>query len=133
MPGTPLYEFGFGLSYTKFEYSNLQMPKEINNGGEVNITLDVKNTGDRKGDEVIQLYINDVISSTSKPVKELKGYEKISLDPGETKTVKLKLTPEDLSLYDRNMNFVVEPGIFKVMIGSSSQDIRLKGEFEVKK
>jgi beta-glucosidase len=95
--------------------------------------VDVKNTGTVKGDEVVQLYINDVISSTSRPVKELKGYEKISLEPGEKKTVKLKLLPEDLSLFDRDMNFVVEPGTFEVMIGSSSMDIKLKGEFEVKK
>ena len=132
MPGTPLYEFGYGLSYTKFEYSNLQMPKEINKAGEVQISVDVKNTGNRKGDEVVQLYINDEISSTSKPVKELKGYEKISLSPGETKTVKLKLTPDDLALFDRDMNFIVEPGKFLVMVGSSSNDIRVKGEFEVK-
>jgi beta-glucosidase len=134
MPGTPLYEFGFGLSYTTFEYSDLRiLPKEINNEGEVEIILDVKNTGAVKGDEVVQLYINDIISSTSKPVKELKGYEKISLDPGEKKTVKLKLSPEELSLFDRDMNFVVEPGTFEVMVGSSSKDIKLKGEFEVKK
>jgi len=134
MPGTPLYEFGYGLSYTKFEYSNLQInPKEINDEGEVEITLDVKNIGSRKGDEVVQLYINDEISSTSKPVKELKGYERIKLEPGEKKTVKFKLLPEDLSLFDRNMNVVVEPGSFKIMVGSSSEDIRLKGEFEVKK
>jgi len=134
MPGTPLYEFGFGLSYTTFEYSNLTiLPKEINNQGEVEIRVDVKNTGAVKGDEVVQLYINDVISSTSRPVKELKGYEKISLEPGEKKTVKLKLLPEDLSLFDRDMNFVVEPGTFEVMVGSSSMDIKLKGEFEVKK
>jgi beta-glucosidase len=134
MPGTPLYEFGFGLSYTTFEYSNLTiLPKEINNRGEVEVSVDVKNTGTVKSDEVVQLYINDVISSTSRPVKELKGYEKISLEPGEKKTAKLKLLPEDLSLFDRDMNFVVEPGTFEVMIGSSSMDIKLKGEFEVKK
>jgi beta-glucosidase len=134
MPATPLYEFGFGLSYTTFEYSNLSiLPKEINKEGEVEITLDVINKGTIRGDEVIQLYINDIISSTSRPVRELKGYEKISIEPGEKKTVKFKLLPEDLSLYDRDMNFVVEPGIFQVMVGSSSKDIRLKGEFEVKK
>ncbi|KPL14381.1 MAG: hypothetical protein AMS26_10980 [Bacteroides sp. SM23_62] len=134
MPATPLYEFGFGLSYTTFEYSNLRiLPKEINKEGEVEITLDLINTGTVGGDEVIQLYINDIISSTSRPVKELKGYEKISIEPGEKKTVKFRLLPEDLSLYDRDMNFVVEPGIFQVMVGSSSKDIRLKGEFEVKK
>ncbi|MEO8763087.1 MAG: glycoside hydrolase family 3 C-terminal domain-containing protein [Ginsengibacter sp.] len=134
MPGTPLYEFGFGLSYTKFEYSNLHIdPKETGTGGEIEITADVKNVGARRGDEVVQLYINDEISSTSRPVKELKGYERIGLEAGEKKTVKFKLFPEDISLFDRNMNFVVEPGMFKVMVGSSSEDIRLKGEFEIKK
>ena len=133
MPATPLYEFGFGLSYTTFEYTNLRiMPKETSNKGEVEINVDVKNTGAVKGEEVVQLYINDIISSTSRPVKELKGYEKVSLDPGETKTINLKLTPEELSLLDRDMNVVVEPGIFEIMVGSSSADIRLKGEFEVK-
>lgn len=132
MPGTPLYPFGFGLSYTSFEYSNLQItPKEINNRGDVEITADIKNTGKVKGEEVVQLYLNDVISSTSKPVKELKGYEKILLEPGELKTVRFRLTHEDLSLFDRNMNFVVEPGTFKIMVGSSSNDIRLQGEFLV--
>jgi len=134
MPATPLYEFGYGLSYTTFEYSNLNIsPKEINNEGDVEITLDLKNTGAVKGAEVVQLYINDVISSTSKPAKELKGYQKVSLEPGEKKSVKLKLTPDDISLFDRNMNFVVEPGTFEVMVGSSSKDIKLKGEFVVKK
>ncbi len=132
MPATPLYEFGYGLSYTTFGYSNLRItPGKINNEGDVDILVDVKNTGAVKGDEVVQLYLNDVVSSTSRPVKELKGYEKISLEPGETKTVKLKLTPEELSLLDRNMKEVVEPGAFEVMIGSSSADIRLKGSFEV--
>ncbi len=132
MPATPLYEFGYGLSYTTFGYSNLRIsPGKINNEGNVDILVDVKNTGAVKGDEVVQLYLNDLVSSTSRPVKELKGYEKISLEPGETKTVKLKLTPEELSLLDRNMKEVVEPGAFEVMIGSSSADIRLKGTFEV--
>jgi beta-glucosidase len=132
MDATPLYEFGFGLSYTTFEYSNLRItPEKINPEGSIDITLDVKNTGPVKGDEVVQLYINDIVSSTSKPVIELKGYEKVSLEPGETKPVKLKLTPEELSLLDRDMNLVVEPGIFEVMVGSSSADIRLKGNVEV--
>jgi beta-glucosidase len=133
MPATPLYEFGYGLSYTTFEYSNLQiLPNEINTAGEVQISLDVKNTGKVKGEEVVQLYINDVISSVTTPIKELKGFTKISLKPGETKTVKLNLLPEDLSLFDKNMNKVVEPGMFDIMIGSSSEDIRLKGRLEVR-
>ena len=98
----------------------------------MNISFDVTNTGDRSGSEVVQLYINDVISSVTTPVKELKGFEKIALEPGEKKTVNLKLSPEDLSLFDRDMNLIVEPGTFEVMVGSSSKDIKLKGEFEVK-
>lgn len=134
MPTTPLYEFGYGLSYTTFEYGNLKIdPEKLNSEGNVDVSFDVKNTGSKKGDEVAQLYINDVVSSTSRPVKELKGYERISLEPGETKTVKMKLTPEELSLLDRDMNVVVEPGTFEVMVGSSSADIRLKGAFEVMK
>jgi beta-glucosidase len=131
---TPLFEFGFGLSYTSFAYDNLVIsPQQIGTDGDVNITLDVTNTGDRTGSEVVQLYINDVISSVTTPVKKLKGFEKVTLEPGGKKTVCLKLHPEDLSLFDKDMNFLVEPGTFKVMIGSSSNDIRLKGEFEVKK
>jgi beta-glucosidase len=94
--------------------------------------VDVKNTGDRDGDEVVQLYIDDVISSLSTPIKELKGFEKLSLATGETKTVRFKLSHEHLSFLNRNLEPVVEPGMFDVMVGSSSEDIRLKGAFEVK-
>ena len=133
MSALPLMEFGFGLSYTTFEYSNLQItPKETGPAGEVYVSADVKNTGKRDGSEVVQLYIDDVISSMSTPVKELTGFEKISLAAGEKKTVKFRLTPEHLSFLDKNLEWVVEPGMFKVMIGSSSEDIRLNGEFEVK-
>jgi beta-glucosidase len=134
MSALPLYEFGFGLSYTSFEYSNLQIsPKEIGPAGEVFVNVDVRNTGKRDGNELVQLYIDDVISSISTPVKELKGYEKISLAAGEKKTVRFKLTSEHLSFLDRHLEPVVEPGIFKVMVGSSSEDIRLNAEFEVKR
>lgn len=133
MPATPLYEFGFGLSYTNFEYSNLRIsPKEIGTGGEVQISVNVKNVGNREGGEIVQLYLNDVVSTVSKPVKELKGFEKVLLKSGEEKTVNFILTPEHLSLIDRNMNVIVEPGVFNVMIGSSSANIRLNGSFEVK-
>jgi len=94
--------------------------------------VDVRNTGKRKGDEVVELYINDLLSSTSRPIKEIKGFSKVALEPGEQKTVTLKLLAEDLSLLDRDMNVVVEPGTFEVMVGSSSQDIKLKGLFVVK-
>ncbi|MBK8883840.1 MAG: glycoside hydrolase family 3 C-terminal domain-containing protein [Bacteroidales bacterium] len=130
---TPLFEFGFGLSYTSFTYENLLItPLVIGSEGDVEISVDVKNTGDRAGSEVVQLYINDIISSVTTPVKELKGYQKVALEPGEKSTVHFRLTPEDLALYNRDMNFVVEPGNFEVMVGSSSRDIRLKAEFEAK-
>jgi beta-glucosidase-like glycosyl hydrolase/peptidoglycan/xylan/chitin deacetylase (PgdA/CDA1 family) len=133
MPATPLWEFGYGLSYTKFEYSNLKInPKTIGTYGEMMLSVDVKNTGDRQGKEVVQLYIRDLIASVTVPVKELKGFQKIFLDAGETKTVQFRLNHDDLSLYNRYMDKVVEPGDFKIMIGSSSEDIRVKGEFLVR-
>ena len=129
----PQFEFGFGLSYTSFEYSNIQItPKETGPDGKIYVSVDVKNAGKREGDEVVQLYIDDVISSLSTPVKELRGFEKINLAPGEKKTVKFTLSSEHLSFFDKNLKPVVEPGTFKVMVGSSSKDIRLDGEFEVK-
>jgi beta-glucosidase len=131
-PLTPLWEFGFGLSYTEFEYSNLQIsPRTIPPDNPVNIRLDVRNIGDMAGKEVVQLYINDVISSAVTPIIELKGFKKLSLEPGEQKTVNFELTPYDLSLLNMAMERVVEPGTFDVMIGRSCKDIRLKGNFEV--
>lgn len=133
MPLSPLYPFGHGLSYTTFQYSNLNItPKESGPGAHFQVSLDVKNTGDREGMEVVQLYIDDVISSMVTPIIELKGFEKINLKPGETKSVNFTLTPEQLSLLDAHMERVVEPGLFKVMVGSSCDDIRLEGEFNVK-
>ena len=130
---TPLYPFGHGLSYTSFEYGNLSItPAETAAGGTVTVSLNVTNTGKRFGKEIVQLYIQDVISSVSTPVQELKGFEKIGLKPGETKTVTFTLTPEHLALYNRHLERVVEPGEFKVRIGSSSRDIRLTGELIVK-
>ena len=133
MPPTPLWEFGFGLSYTSFEYSNLQItPGAVGPYGDVLVSADVKNVGERKGNEVVQLYIRDEISSVTRPVKSLRGFEKVLLDPGEQNTIRFRLTHDDLSFYNQNMEQVVEPGTFKVMIGSSSEDIRLQGTFEVK-
>ncbi len=132
MSSTPLYEFGYGLSYTTFAYSDLKIvPEKLNSQGNVEVSFTVRNTGDRLGDEVAQLYINDVVSSTSRPVKELKGYERITLAPGESRTIRILLTPEELSLLDRNMQQVVEPGVFEILVGSSSADIRLKGQIEI--
>jgi beta-glucosidase len=129
-----LYNFGHGLSYTTFAYSNLKIsPAKQNPRGNINVSLDVRNTGAREGDEVVQLYTRDVVSSVTTYEKNLRGFERVGLKPGETRTVTFTLTPDDLALWDRNMRFVVEPGTFKVMIGSSSEDIRLTGEFEITK
>jgi beta-glucosidase len=128
-----LYEFGYGLSYTSFEYSNLKInPKVTGSEGDICISLDVTNTGNRTGAEVVQLYIKDVISSVNTPVKNLQGFDKILLDPGEKKGVEFILKPMQLSFIDQNLKWVVEPGTFAVMIGSSSEKIQLKGEFEIK-
>ena len=133
MPASPLYDFGFGLSYTKFEYSNLRLdPQTTRTAGNVKVSLDVKNSGTRKGEEVVQLYIHDVVASVATPVKQLRGFQKISLAPGETKTATFILTPEDLCLLNQNMQWVVEPGSFEIMVGASSQDIRLRGQIEVR-
>jgi beta-glucosidase len=127
-----LYYFGHGLSYTTFVYSNLRIsPLAQGPRGNVTVAVDVKNTGAREGDEVVQLYTRDVVSSVTTYEKNLRGFERVHLKPGETKTVNFTLTPDDLALWDRNMHFVVEPGKFKVMIGSGSEDIRLNGEFEM--
>jgi beta-glucosidase len=128
----PLFPFGYGLSYTKFEYGNLRInPDKISPEGSVKIQLDVKNIGGYMGDEVVQLYIHDALASIARPLKELKGFKRITLKPGEQKTVEFILSPEELSFYDLNMNLTLEPGLFEVMIGSSSEDIRLKGTLEV--
>jgi beta-glucosidase len=132
MNPTPLYEFGYGLSYTKFDYSNLKIePNVTPAGGSVRVSADIENTGDRPGTEVVQLYVDDVISSVVTPVKELRGFEKIPLRPGEKRTVSFVLTPENLALLNRHLEWVVEPGTFQVMVGHSSKDIRLTGTFEV--
>ncbi len=129
----PLYEFGFGLSYTTFEYTGLTItPSDGEIAGDVHISLEVRNTGNRAGAEVVQLYINDVISSVTRPVKELKGFEKVMLKSGEKKSVEFTLTPDQLSFLNQDLNRVVEPGTFSVMVGSSSENIRLKGEFALK-
>jgi beta-glucosidase len=128
----PLFPFGYGLSYTTFEYSNLKVtPEKVSSDREVIINVDVKNTGKLAGDEVVQLYINDIIASVPRPIKELKAFKRINLQPDETKTIELKVKVESLSFYNLDMKRVVEPGMFKVMIGSSSDNILLEGEFRV--
>jgi beta-glucosidase len=120
---TPLYPFGYGLSYTNFEYSKPKLSKSILNSDEiVSVSVSVTNTGNYDGDEVVQMYIRDKVSSVTRPVKELKGYQRIFLKKGETKKVDFKINKETLAFYDINMEYCVEPGQFKIMTGSSSDD-----------
>lgn len=128
----PLYPFGHGLSYTTFEYDNLTLSqKEIGTDGTISIRCDVTNTGDVAGDEVVQLYVQDLVGTVTRRVKELKGFKRIHLNAGETKTLRFDVSVHQLALYDREMKYVIEPGEFKVMIGSSSDDIRLENTFNV--
>jgi len=127
-----LYPFGYGLSYTTFEYSNLVVSPETEKGQkDVEVTVEVTNTGARKGDNVVELYLKDEVSSVTTYDSDLRGFERISLNPGEKKTVHFTLHPDDLAILDKNMNWTVEPGKFMVMIGASSEDIKLKKEFVV--
>lgn len=128
----PLFPFGHGLSYTTFAYRDLRISPEKVRGLEgVRVQCTVENTGEREGEEVVQLYIQDRVASCVRPRQELKGFVKVRLAPGEKKTVTFTLFPEQLAFYDAHMRFVVEPGIFEVMVGASSRDIRLLGTFEV--
>lgn len=133
LKGKPLFAFGHGLSYTNFTYSKLNIAnKKVNATGKVTVSVDVKNTGKVEGDEVVQLYVHDVVASVKRPTKELRGFERITLKPGETKTVTLTVPAEKLAFYDEKTHgFKVEPGMFDIMIGSSSEDIRLQDKIEV--
>lgn len=127
-----LYDFGYGLSYTTFEYSDLSLSaKEIPAGGSVDVRFKVTNTGKMAGDEVVQLYLHDCISSITVYERQLRGFERIHLEPGETREVNFSLDGKAMSLLDRDFRRVVEPGEFEVLIGASSQDIRLKDSFVV--
>ena len=125
-PG-PLYPFGHGLSYTTYTYSPVTLDRtEIAPDGTLTASVDVTNTGDRPGDEIVQLYLRDDYSSVTRPVKELKDFARISLQPGQTRTVRFTITPDKLRFLDEDMQPVVEPGTFTVMIGPSSDDKDLK-------
>jgi beta-glucosidase len=120
---SPLFPFGYGLSYTTFSLAHVRLEKKtIGPAGSTRLLVDVTNTGKRKGAEVVQMYVRDLVSSVTRPVKELKGFRRVSLQPGESRTVALDITPDALAFYDINMQHVVEPGEFEIMVGNSSRD-----------
>src|SRR5207248_5943043 len=132
MPGTPLYPFGFGLSYTQFQYSNTHVePSQIRNEGETHVSVDVENTGKQPGVETVQLYLRERFTPVATPVEQLRGCERVELRPGQKKTVTFKLGSEDLKLLNKDMHWVVVPGTFDIMIGHSSADIAAKAVLEV--
>ncbi|MGJ1431374.1 beta-glucosidase BglX [Sphingobacterium spiritivorum] len=127
----PLYPFGYGLSYTAFQYNNLRLStSKLEKQGKIKVTVEVKNTGKYDGEEVVQLYIRDMVGSVTRPVKELKGFQKIAFKAGETKTIEFDLTEEDLKFYNEKLEFVAEPGEFEVYVGTNSKDV-LTSKFEL--
>jgi beta-glucosidase len=129
----PLYPFGYGLSYTTFDYSNLRLnATEINMDGTIDVSVDVTNSGNFDGKEVVQLYIRDLVGSVTRPVRELKGFQKVEIKKGETKTVTFKVSVEDLKFYNYDLDFVAEPGTFEVFVGTDS-NASLSTQFELKK
>jgi beta-glucosidase len=130
VPWTPLFPFGYGLSYTTFEYANLRLsaPK-LPAGDSLEVSVDVRNTGDRSGDEVVQLYLRDDVASVEEPVRALKAFRRITLGPGETRTISFRLGPDSFALYDRQLRRVVEPGTFTVFVGTDS-NAALNSRFE---
>ena len=131
VPWTPLFPFGHGLSYTKFKIANLQLSApRIQAGGKLTVSVEVENVGTRAGDEVVQLYVRDPVATMTRPVKELKGFQRLTLQPGEKRRVEFVLDREHLGFWNREMRFVVEPGEFRVMVGSSSANV-IEAKFEV--
>jgi beta-glucosidase len=127
-----LYPFGYGLSYTSFQYSNLKVTPEKHNGkSNIQVSVDIENTGNRLGDEVVQLYFKDEVSSVTVYETQLRGFERITLKPSEKRTVQFTLSPRDIALLDKQMKYVVESGVFEILIGSSSEDIRVRKKITV--
>ncbi len=132
MPGTPLYSFGYGLSYTEFRYSNLRIdPAQVFQGASARVNVDVQNVGHRTGTDVVQMYLHEKYAPVSLPVRQLRGFERVTLEPGETKTVTLTVRPEDLMFLDRDMLWKVAPGTFEVMIGSAADHIALRDSLTI--
>ena len=128
----PLFPFGHGLSYTEFKYSNLKIePSVIAPEQSISISVDIENTGDVKGTEVVQLYIKDVVASITRPLMQLKGFEKVIIESGEKARVMFKVPSEILAFYNKDIRLIIEPGVFEVLVGSSSVNIKVKGEFEI--
>jgi len=128
----PLFPFGFGLSYTQFEYSDLKIvEKELTEQDTIQLSVKVKNSGEIAGKEVVQVYINDRISSVTTPIKVLKGFNKVNIDSNDVITVNFSIPCKELGLWDKNMNYIVEPGEFDIMIGASAEDIKLKDSIKI--
>jgi beta-glucosidase len=133
LTGQPLFPFGYGLSYSTFEYSNLSIESpEIPPGGSTRVRCRVVNTGSVAGDEVVQLYVRDLLASVARPVMQLAGFQRIHLASGETRDVVFSVGREQLRMLDRDMHWIVEPGTFRVLVGASSKDIRLRGDLVVR-
>jgi beta-glucosidase len=131
VPVTPLYPFGYGLSYTRFRIADLRLSaRSIRPDGRLTVSVEVENVGKRAGDEVVQLYVRDMAASVTRPVKELRGFERVPLRPGEKRRIEFALAPEHLGFYNRDMRFVVEPGAFKVFVGNNSVDV-IEASFDV--
>jgi beta-glucosidase len=131
LTGAPAFPFGFGLSYTTFEYDSLRIAPRVLSGGEVTVTFRLHNTGSRAGDEVPQLYVRDLVASVARPVRALKGFSRVRLEAGEARTVTLRLDARELRMLDEAGDWTVEPGVYQLLVGASSRDIRLRGEIEV--
>jgi beta-glucosidase len=133
LTGEPLFPFGYGLSYTTFEYSDLRIARDtVSATDTVAVTVQVRNTGSRPGDEVIQLYVKDVLASVARPVMELKGFDRVTLPAGTETDVSFRLAIQELRFLDAGMRWVVEPGEFRILVGSSAKEIRLRGSVVVR-
>ena len=129
VPNRNLYPFGYGLSYTTFSYGEMQCPKQFNADGTLQVSVDVTNTGGCDGEEIVQLYVADKVASMVRPVKELKGFQKVFIPKGQTKHIDFTLNVCDLGFWNNSMQYIVEPGSFEIMVGTNSEDLQKKEAF----